>query len=158
MVVHHHRRSVKPLSGAKRAARSAVKIADWNATGRLLARLDRLVQVGEAIDAGDGTEHLLPRDPDVCRRLDQHGWRDCRLGQARAASRDRRARRLRLLDPGHHPVGFLRQDQRPDLRLRQQRIADLERLHGIGEAGEKAVLDRVWTKMRCTDTQTCPAW
>ena len=120
---------------------SCAKMLDWNDTGNELAAAIASSRSVEAIHARHRPEHFFARHLGIGGRVEQHGGAVGRLRQPLAAGQQPGAALDRLVDPGGDPVDLARLDQRPHLRLRQQRIADLERPHMGHEALQESRLD-----------------
>ena len=98
--------------------------------------LDRIIEVCSARERDDGAEDLLALHLVVARRACDHG-RSQEPVVAQVAARQHLA--LRLADPREHAVALVLGDQRPDVRRRVRRIADLERADLCHEARYEVV-------------------
>ena len=125
------------------AARSAGAISvektlAWNANGRALATLDRVVEVVEAVDAGHGAEDLQLRDLGVRWRLDQHGRRQAssRTDVRRRSATPRAAAASSIHDITRLPLAGGSAGRPPSPA--RQRIADPKRRHPRRQAARRS--------------------
>ena len=115
--------------------------------GRRVGALDQLVTVLEG-DRGDhGTEDFLLRDPHVVQHIGEHGrlheiaLGQCAFGQASAAGHGFGAFLLADGEIAGHALHLLLGDERADLRIRIEAIADLQLLAELGDAADEFVVD-----------------
>ena len=118
------------------------------AVDHVVADLDRVRLVLELDHGEDGAEDLLLRDAHVVahvledRRLHELAARQPLAGGRAAAHDERRSFRFRDIDVVEDLLVLLRRRHRPDIGVRQHRVADLRRLRERQQAVEELVLHR----------------
>ena len=127
MVVHHHGGGVEALGRLERDVEVLREDAGLERDRQRVRGRDGLVQVRVAVDAGHRPEHFLAGDAASRGGSSRTAGLSVVCRQALAADRTCRPARGRLLDPGRDPVRLTRLDQRSDLRLERQRVADAQR-------------------------------
>ena len=112
-----------------------------------LARCDHLVFVIETEQRQHGTEDFLTHDGHIIGASGKDRWlnevaafHNARR-QALAAEFERSALGLAGLDVGQHALHMRPRDQRADLRLRRQRIADAQFARALDQLLQERIMD-----------------